>query len=155
MFLPLRGRHSKVKAFFTALVILTLLQKRYLWNPLDLCAIANDGMSIAIFFKLNVPEVQHTGNNSKEMLITRDIPLESRFPQLRGVVLLFAMPADKQNLGQAEGSESTCFRYVTTSCHHAVPKDRALHPHTPSMPPKIMSYSILNTSPKQDCFHPF
>lgn len=33
-------------------------------------------MAIAVLFKLDVPKVQDTGNDSKEMLITGDIPLE-------------------------------------------------------------------------------
>lgn len=45
-------------------------------------------MAIAVLFKLDVPEVQDTGNDSKEMLITGDIPLEHRFPQPCGVVLI-------------------------------------------------------------------
>ena len=95
-------------------------------------------MSIAIFFKLNVPKVQHASNNSKEMLITRDIPLEYRLPQLHGMVLIFAMHANKQNIGYADGGESDNLlqRYATTSYHHAVPRDRALHPPAPSVPPK-------------------
>lgn len=33
-------------------------------------------MAIAVLFKLDVPKVQDTGNDSKEMLIMGDIPLE-------------------------------------------------------------------------------
>lgn len=63
--------------------------ERYLWNPLDLSAVANDGMSIAVFFKLNVPNVQDTSNYSKKMLIMGDTLLENKFLHLHGAVPIF------------------------------------------------------------------
>lgn len=113
-------------------------------------------MSIAIFFKLNIPKVQDTSDNSKEMLITRDIALEKRFPQLNGMVLIFPTHANKQNISWAEGGESDNLlqRYATTSHHHAVPRYSSSPTHS-LKPPKMMSYSILDTSPKQDFFHHF
>lgn len=68
---------------------------RYLWNPLDLSAVTNDGMSIAILFKLNVPKVQDTSNYSKEMLIMRDILLENKFRHLQGAVPILSAHARK------------------------------------------------------------
>lgn len=148
MFLSLRGKPSKVKASFIVSVFPVL---RYLWNPFDLRAIANDGMAIAVFFKLNVPEVQDTSNNSKEMLITRDIPLENRLPRLHGTVLIFPTQAIKQNIGHTEGgkSDNLLQRYTATSCHHTVPSDRALHPLAPSVPLKLCPIPSLTPLPSK------
>lgn len=46
-------------------------------------------MAIAVLLKLDVPKVQDTGNDSKEMLIMGDIPLEHDFSQPCGVMLIF------------------------------------------------------------------
>lgn len=40
----------------------------YLGNPLDLGATGDYGMAVAILLKLNVAQVQDTGNDSKEVL---------------------------------------------------------------------------------------
>lgn len=103
-------------------------------------------MSIAVFFKLDVPEVQHTRDNSKEMLVTRGTLLESGFPvpTAPGMVLIFVPRVNRGNMGWAEGGEGDNLlqRYpnhkATASRHHAVPRDRALCPPIPQ-PPRVVS----------------
>lgn len=99
-------------------------------------------MSIAVFFKLDVPEVQHTSDNSKEMLVTRGTLLESGFPvpTAPGMVLIFVPRVNRGNVGWAEEGEGDNLlqRYpnhkATASRHHAVPRDRALCPPIPQPP---------------------
>lgn len=67
-----KKNHSNVEVFLLALGILTRSGQRHLGNPLDLGPITDDGVAIAVLLKLDVPKVQDTGNDSKEMLIMGD-----------------------------------------------------------------------------------